>query len=295
MEINQNIFESLYISDNLPLDKKTIVSSLVNLNTEIPLNHRYLGLVFYSKLEKKLYIFKNDINSAELLINDLNVSNIFGIYVENYSEILTELNNFTSLGKTIFVFPLNVAFVYDGIKWNYLSGIYNLRTGVDFNNLPSQIKQIGVKVSYENSIKIWNETLTLSDYILKTNNTDNINVFENISQPIEDRLYLHRSEYYKVINGKKVKIGNYNKEVKNFTINIGLTKIDEILFLDNSETNLPPYLNPLIWINKYATVKSKDLELIPLKLDYKIVKLSDKFEVYAISDNLYLGTLEIRA
>ena len=50
-----NRFESFYLSNDLPLDKKTKISSLTNLDEELPLFHRYLGLIFFVSDIKKFY------------------------------------------------------------------------------------------------------------------------------------------------------------------------------------------------------------------------------------------------
>ena len=47
METFINQFESFYLSNNIPLDKKTKISSLNNINIELPIFHRYLGLIFF--------------------------------------------------------------------------------------------------------------------------------------------------------------------------------------------------------------------------------------------------------
>ena len=290
---NQYTFESFYLSNDLPLDAKTIISSIDNLNVELPVNHRYLGLIFFTKTEKKFYTFRNDINTAELFINDANVSNTFGIYVDNYSQILTELNKYISLGKIIFVFPLNVAFIYNGTNWEYYSGIYNIRTGVDYNNIPNQIKKIGIKVNY-NGLKIWNENLLVSDFYLKTNLPENKAIFDSNSQPIEDRIYIHRNELYRVVNNKKVKFGNYLQEITNFTVNVGETKIKEFLFTDVSEINTPPYIKAIIWKTGYPTVFSNTTHKYYVDLEVQIKQLSDRFEYWVLSDQLHNGTLELR-
>ena len=110
-----NRFESFYLSNDLPLDKKTKISSLTNLDEELPLFHRYLGLIFFVSDIKKFYTFKTDINNAELLFADNIITNTFGIYVDLYQNILTELNNYISLGKIIYVF--GAVFGFDENIW----------------------------------------------------------------------------------------------------------------------------------------------------------------------------------
>lgn len=293
METFINQFESFYLSNNIPLDKKTKISSLNNINNELPIFHRYLGLIFFVEDIKKFYTFKNNINLPELLISDNLLINTFGIYVENYYDIPQELSNFEQLGKIIFIFPLNVAYYYDGNTWNYFSGIYNIRTNIDLNNLNDNLKFLGCKVNKDNKIYIWNEDKLLSELYSNTINSQNLIKYNNLNQPIENKIYIHRTQIHEVKNNKIYKIGTTNKIFENFTINNGETKIFEILFSELGENILPPYINAILWINNQVNINSSDEVLIPINLSIFYVKKSDKFEIYANSDDNYNGTLEI--
>lgn len=289
-----NQIESFYLSNDIPLDKKTKISSLTNINDELPIFHRYLGLIFYVTDIKKFYSFKNDINNPELLFADNLISNTFGIYVNIYSNIVQELNNYISLGKIIFVFPLNVAFYYDGTSWKYYSGIYNIRTNIDLNNLSDNLKSIGAKVVKDNLLYIWNESNNLSSFISNTIISDNLTAFNNPNQNINDRLYSHRHQLYKVIDNKVYQIGSLIKQFENFNINNGETKIYEILFTEIGDINLPPYINANLWIYNKISINNNTEVLIPIKLNLYYVKLIDRYEVWTLSDNNYSGTLEIK-
>lgn len=293
METFINQIESFYLSNNLPLDKKTKISSLNNINNEIPLFHRYLGLIFFVEDIKKFYTFKNNINNPELLITDNLLVNTFGIYVENYFNIPQELNNFQQQGKIIFVFPLNVSFYYDGNNWKYFSGVYNIRTNIDLNNLNNNLKSLGAKVLKDNKIYIWNEDNLISDLYSNTNNLQNLNKFNNINQPIENKFYIHRTQIHEVKNNKIYKIGTTNKIIENFNIIEGKTKIYEILLTELGENILPPYINAILWINNFVNINISDEVLIPLNLSIFYIKKIDKYEIWINSDNNYTGILEI--
>ena len=288
-----NQFESFYLSNNIPLDKKTKITTLNNINTELPIFHRYLGLIFFVDDIKKFYTFRNSINLPELLIADNLINNTFGIYVENYYDITQELNNYQQLGKIIFIFPLNVAFYYDGNNWKYFSGVYNIRTNIDLNNLNNNLKFLGCKVIKDNKIYIWNEDNQLTELYSNTKETQNLLKYNNLNQPIENKIYIHRTQIHEVKNNKIYKIGTTNKIFENFTINNGETKIFEILFSELGENILPPYINAILWINNQVNINLADEVLIPLNLSVFYIKKLDKYEIWVNSDELYNGTLEI--
>ena len=288
-----NQFESFYLSNNIPLDKKTKITTLNNINTELPIFHRYLGLIFFVDDIKKFYTFRNSINLPELLIADNLINNTFGIYVENYYDITQELNNYQQLGKIIFIFPLNVAFYYDGNNWKYFSGVYNIRTNIDLNNLNNNLKFLGCKVIKDNKIYIWNEDNLLTELYSNTKETENLLKYNNLNQPIENKIYIHRTQIHEVKNNKIYKIGTTNKIFENFTINNGETKIFEILFSELGENILPPYINAILWINNQVNINLADEVLIPLNLSVFYIKKLDKYEIWVNSDELYNGTLEI--
>ena len=287
-----NQIESFYLSNDLPLDKKTKISSLTNINTELPIFHRYLGLIFFTTDSKKFYTFKTDINNPELLLADNVVTNTFGIYVDNYANIPTELNNYAILGKIIFVFPLNVAYYFDGNTWQYYTGIFNIRTNIDLNNLSNNLKNKGSKVLKDNLLHIWNESFTLSPYISNTNVVENLNLF-NGTQTIPNKLYKHRNQIYEVIDNKTYKVGSLIKQIDNFTITQGETKIHEILLTEIGDTVLPPYINANLWIFNNISVTNNTEVLIPINLNIYYIKTIDKYEVWVLSDDIYTGTLEI--
>lgn len=287
-----NRFESFYLSNDLPLDKKTKISSLTNLDEELPLFHRYLGLIFFVSDIKKFYTFKTDINNAELLFADNIITNTFGIYVDLYQNILTELNNYISLGKIIYVFPLNVAFYYDGTTWKYYSGIYNLRTNIDLNNLPNTLKSAGQKVTKDGLVYLWNTDNNLIPFLTSTNTQENLNIFNN-TQTLNDRFYKHREQIFKVFNNKIYK--NFTKQIQqdNFTISIGETKLTEFLLTDIGDINLPPYINAKLWITNNININTNTPVLIPYQLDIFYLKTTGKWEVYCSSDINLTGTLEL--
>lgn len=288
-----NQIESFYLSNNIPFDKKTTITSLTKLNEEIPVNHRYLGLIFFVNDIKKFYTFKNDINNPETLLSDNEINNTYGIYVDVYSNIPTELNKFITLGKIIFVFPLNVGFIYDGTSWKYYSGIYNLRTNLDLNNLSISLRNTGSKVLKENILYIWNQNNTLSKYVTITNTTDNLNTFNNQSQ-IDDRYYKHRNQLYRVINNNLWKIGFKIIQINNYVLKVGENKIHEILVSELGNSVLPPYITAKLWINNNINITVKDKVLIPLNLNLYYILKNDKYEIWSSSDFEYNGTLEIQ-
>jgi hypothetical protein len=172
-------------SNNIPLDTRFIVSSLSTINTEIPLDKRYEGLIFFVLdqtisdgtdvvLTGVLYCFEKDLTKPVALhevANRFNIKSISG-FSNNYSTIFAKLNKtFTNIGSIIYVQDLDVCLIKyssDVRGWKYLSGIYSVPNDATYLTIPLELREIGkiVIVNGEDRI-IKNDTgKTLSSVIM---------------------------------------------------------------------------------------------------------------------------------
>lgn len=288
--------QTFYIDDNLPLDSKNVISSLNNLNTEIPLIHRYYGLWFFNKEDKKFYTYKNSLTTPELLISDNNVSTIFGITVANYQDLLTQLNLYSALGKLIYIANLDVIFKFNGTNWVYESGMYKFNSSTELNNLPNSLKFQNCLVQYNNEIHIFNESLQLVNHVTTTNTTNNLNQFNNDNHLLNNRYFIHRQQLFRNFNNQSYKVGAKQLFIDNITLNNGVTIIHSINVSDIGVNNNPPYIKAILWINNNVTINnfSNVLKPVELSLYYKLNSDQTIWEVFAETDYTLSGKLELQ-
>ncbi len=127
-----------------PLDPRFTITSLSNLSTELILEHRYGGLIFFVVDENKHYIFLNDLTTPISLSSLISSGDVKGISSSNYSNITSELNATNpTLGSIITVFPLGVSFMYDGSSWKYYNGTYNVTNDTQLGTIHSTLRSEG--------------------------------------------------------------------------------------------------------------------------------------------------------
>lgn len=144
MQKTKYLFYSLSRNSQNPLDDRFIISSLTNIDTELILQYRYEGLIFFVVDENKHYLFLNDLTTPIALQSFISSSNVFGITSSTYNTLLTDLNNTSpTLGSIITVFPLGVSFIFDGSNWKYYNGTYNVTNDTQLNTIPSQLRSEG--------------------------------------------------------------------------------------------------------------------------------------------------------
>lgn len=293
----RRIFENFFIENDVPLDAKTVVTSLQLLPVELPLYQRYLGLWFYNKDDKKFYCFRNSTVTPELLIQDSSVSNIFGITVSDYTQLITTLNLYNTLGKLIYVAGLDVFFKFDGVQWKYHSGTYTFLTNIEYNNFPFSLRYKNAPVSYLNVLMKFDANLDLVNYLIRTNNQNNLTLMESDTGEVDFlNYYVHRNQLYTAFDNNLWKIGSKITVTKNVVINIGKTILTSISISNIGDINIPPYIKAIMWINNNVELNNFNTELKPIELNISYLKntTNNTWEIYAYSDYVLTGTLEIQ-
>jgi hypothetical protein len=208
---------------NVPLDCRFIVSSLTNLNNEIPLNLRYNGLIFYvvsttrnngtdNVAMGQFYCFDDDLNNPQPLRNKLvyNYEMIFydDTSVTNYtSNVVPVINKSYAIpGRIIWFKKLQIAIVYEGKSgndhiWRYLTGVYQVATDAIFDSLPSTWKQQSRLVLVNTTRKIIKNNLTLSTELIELPSTDPV-PSATTNPNDQDRYYYWNNRLYFYIGGK---------------------------------------------------------------------------------------------
>jgi len=262
------IIYSLRVSGGSPLDDKTRISSLDNILTELPLIHRFDGLIFWVVDIQKYYCFDIDLTLAKPLSDLLSETNGLAITSVDYTNLLSDLNNTTQkLGSLITVFPLGVTYVFDGTVWKYHSGIYR----GDTTTLNNTLKNVGSKIILpNNSVKIFNADFTLSDEVI---------VVTVLPETIENnRYYLVNGILYFVLGNTSYQLGG-----KNFIVTAKALVVGNNQITHNLKST---YIRGLFWINNIGgTGRLITLFLSPI--DINNANIDSRL---AITGNLIIST-----
>lgn len=146
------ITHNFKIRKNIPLDSRFIISSISNIDIELPLNLRYNGLIFFVEdaifgtdtVAGKLYCFEADLTTPILLSSLVTKYLISFVTVTNndYSNILTLLNQtYPYPGKLVLIKPLGITVMFDGTSWKYFAGNYSVDNSTVFNTIPVSLRE----------------------------------------------------------------------------------------------------------------------------------------------------------
>lgn len=214
---------------NIPIDPRFIISSLDNIDTEIPLNLRYNGLIFFvvdatvndgtvETLEGLLYTFESDLTNPIPLYNTILRFIIHQIEIpsRDYSNIDALLKKtYSKEGNIVTVKPLGVTYIwYDG-KWQYFSGDYYVNTEAEFNTIPKAFREEETIV-WIGSNSTPTKKIILSDKELSNPIIELTELPTNITE--NDRYYLINNYLYYAYNGNMFKIGDKIYLRKNITL-----------------------------------------------------------------------------
>ena len=142
-------------TNNFPLDYDFIISSLENLDEELPVVTRYNGQIFFSVLEGKLYHFVNESEDNEIIEDYvcLDEETVYSLVLEteDYTNIITELDELfgdieDKTGRRCYIKPLNIMAVNDGDSWVYGGGDYRISALSVWDTIPVTLMSVGRQV-----------------------------------------------------------------------------------------------------------------------------------------------------
>lgn len=203
----RTIFGSFKRTKNIPLDCDYIISSLLNIDDEIPLKTRYNGQIFFSISENKLYHFTNqDSNGFIVDYVCLDDETVYSINVsdENYINVVSNLDDMFSdnndkTGLRCYIKPLNIMVVNDGTNWVYSGGDYKISTTSVWNTIPTTIKS-SQKVVVVNGTDFYNvgNDLILEQKYVESNSLPEV-LREGVYYKVDNYLYRVTGGYpYKI-------------------------------------------------------------------------------------------------
>lgn len=270
---------------NIPIDPRFIISSLENLDTEIPLNFRYNGLIFFvvdatkndgtdETLEGLLYTFEKDLTKPIPLNETILRFIIHQIEIDSrdYSNIDALLKKtYSKDGNIVTVKPLGVTYIwYDG-KWQYFSGDYYVKTEDEFKTIPEEFREEGAIVWIGESSVSYVKKVILSNKELSNPIIELTELPETVTE--DDRYYLINNYLYYSYNGNMFKIGDKIYLRKNVTLNP--ETLNQIEHNFNS-----PYINCIFRI--LSINKEVNNYVVPLgfkNIDNNTIELDIKYQI----------------
>ena len=256
------LFYGLSRNSQNPLDPRLNISSLENINDELPINNRYRGLIFFIEDIEKLYVFLSDLNIPIDLLTLISNGNINGIFNSNYGNLITSLNNTNpTLGSLITVFPLNVTFIFNGVNWQYFSGDYNVIGDVELNSIPLKLRKENKLIVMGTNNYIFKSDLSKSDVIISLN-VFPITLENNRYYSINGILYLSLMNNLYKLSEKFIFLEGYSLGLGNniVTHNLNSTYISALIWINNINTIIPTEINEILDL-KVKIVDNNEINL----------------------------------
>ena len=178
------IFHNFRVTKNIPLDSRIIINSLSTIETELPLQQRYDGMIFFVEdavingITGSHYYFGKNLSNPIPLLQAIVSGDIQQIITGeiNYSNLNTLLNaTNSSAGNIVTIKPLDITVIFDGSVWKYFSGKYKISVESVYLNIPTNLKEIGKIVQI--GINIFTEKIIENDLTLSSNICDRFDVF----------------------------------------------------------------------------------------------------------------------
>lgn len=255
---------------NCPIDDSWLISSISNLDTEIPEAVRYPGLYFYSLNERSFYYFETDL---ELPIKDNNKLSRYievplagGIY--DYTNLDTLLSLYMTKGQSVYISPLGLLLFYDGTNFKYGAGEYQITDQTEWDTIPSIFRFQYARVNFQGVLKIVSETGELTDEVIH---------LESLQETFENaRYYEYEGNLYYFIN----------------SVLYNLTSDVVKLYQENLSLQVSAdYTDPLVTDNTNIITHNLDSTKIFVQLiDYNNLVVNATFQVID-SNNILIKSL----
>lgn len=197
---------------NTPVDYYFLISSLQNLDIEIPVKLRHSGEMFFSIKENKLYRFSNplegktDITEYECLDDETVYS--LTVEKEDYTNVMRTLDDMfvgsqNKIGLRCYIKPLNIMVVNNGTSWVYGGGDYKISTVGVWDTIPVALKSVQklVLVGAGNNTDFYNvgRDYLLEQRVIVTDELPSENLREGVYYVVGNYLYRVTNSYpYKI-------------------------------------------------------------------------------------------------
>lgn len=241
----KKILHNFEIRKNVPIDKRFLAADMTTIDTDIPLNVRYDGLLFFGftnigtvlipEFTGTFYYFAGDLLTPKKLIDFISDITITQYIVKQetidatgYATLLDELALLQiKAGSIVHIKPLDIVIVYTGIEWKYLHGNFVTNNETLFLTVPLTLRKPGELAIVNGIEKIILSTGVLSNRIITV--TD-LPVSPNIEH---NRYYLYKGFLYFGFSDGIYKLGS-----KTTTQNISLVVGDNPIAHNLNSANI---------------------------------------------------------
>jgi hypothetical protein len=241
------VFSNIRLNQNRPYDDRETISSLANIATELPLAERYSGLMFWVTDISQLYWFEADVTTPVNFFASATSTVILEVTQsdQDYSGLVAALNSTgPETGTVINVYPLGVAFAFDGTNWQYAYGTYTADTDAEILTVPSALLRPNTRAVSGGAAKVINDALGISPIVTVTG---------SVPGSFNSGYYLVNGSLYRAVGGSIYRINNKTYINGAFSAGAGITNIAH-----NLNT---PYVRGIMWISTLN-------ELVPISLKY---------------------------
>lgn len=162
----KEIIHNFDIRKNIPIDKRFIIMDIDNIETLLPYDIRYSGLIFFGYKNTgtteepiyngKLYYFDDDLTTPKSLLASISNVTVHQIGVgeeelssDGYSNLISKLTDLDAApGAMIQILPLGIVVINDGVSWKCLTGNYTVDSPEQFLTIPIQLRKVNSTVYY---------------------------------------------------------------------------------------------------------------------------------------------------
>lgn len=269
---------------NTPTDYNFIISSLQNLDDEIPVKIRYNGELFFSINENKLYRFSNplegetDITKYECLDDETVYS--LTMETEDYTNVIQTLDNMfvdseDKTGLRCYIKPLNIMVVNDGTNWVYSGGDYKISTVGVWDTIPLTLKSVQkvVIVGTGNDTDFYNvgNDYLLEQRVIVADELPSENLRESVYYVVGDNLYRVTNGYpYKIAAKSSKESSDPSTTTESYAVvtNIGISSE----YNNHLSTNKNNVINHLLdTVNISVTMISSDTRVNCCSPEFEII------------------------
>lgn len=265
---------------NTPIDYNFIISSLQNLDDEIPVKIRYNGQLFFSINENKLYRFSNqlegetDITEYECLDDETVYS--LTMETEDYTNVIQTLDDMfvdseDKTGLRCYIKPLNIMVVNDGTNWVYNGGDYKISTVGVWDTIPVTLKSVQkVVIIGTDFYNVGNDYL-LEQRVIVADELPSENLREGVYYVVGNYLYRVTNGYpYKIAAKSNKESSDPTTTTESYAVvtNIGISSE----YYDHLSTNKNNIINHLLdTVNISVTMITSDTRVNCCSPEFEII------------------------
>lgn len=276
------------VLQNQPIDSRFICSSLNNVDVEIPIETRYVGLKIWIENLNKFFIFKNGVNTTDLILyNNVDIETI------NKIEDLDKINNNNRfIGQLVFIKNNKEFYCFkDGIKNEDLKILNNdiiiINKKIDIVNIEMSKRYHGrlFFIMESNELYCFINECNDSDILLVNSSGKDYYIVNNLSEMnlIHERYKKIGTQVYD-LSTELVYIYRDGIEEENLQVLQNIEKVPSLEYLQITQT----YPNKIVWvmdIEKFVIYDELQNKFKNIINDCVSFKTDEEFDYFIMRNN----------